>query len=168
LLALAFIVVSSPYAQSNRAEAGHVIDWWLTDNAAVVSESVGDNGSVCSLFLYNKDNAMVVSWGRDASISLRFNSTSWHLQPAEQVPVKVAIGNAYLGRAESNQPSLTATTDQGWLLVPLQRSIDDLLAQATKITLEAPNHDLSFDISKPKMSKLLLAAKRCRAVETSH
>ena len=168
LLALGSIVASSAYAQSEYAKVGDEIDWWRTDNAAVVSHRSGDNRWLCSLFLYNNDNAVVISWGHDASVDLSFNSTSWQFRPAERIPVEVAIGDAYLGQVDgSNLPSLIATADQEWLLVPLQQSIDNLLPQATKITLEAPSHELSFDISKPKMSKLLLAVKRCRAVETS-
>jgi hypothetical protein len=165
LTALASIAGSFAYA---HAKPTREIDWWRAENAAVVSYRNGDNVSVCSLFLYNNDNAVVVSWGRDASVDLSFNSTSWQFPPAEQIPVAVAIGDVWLGRADRPKvPSLMATADQEWLAVPLRQSIDDLLPQATKITLEAPSLDLSFGISKPRMSKLLLAVKRCRAIETS-
>jgi len=120
------------------------------------------------LFLYNDDHAAVVSWGRGAAVYLSFHSASWQFRPHEQIPVAVEIGDAWLGQADqSNVSSLMATVDQEWLSVPLQQSIDGLLSQATKITLKLPNHELSFNISKPKMSKLLLAVKQCRAVETS-
>jgi hypothetical protein len=167
LIVLASIVASPAYGKSDGTKAEHEIDWWRTENAAVVSRIV-DNVSVCSLFLYNNDNAVVISWGRDASVALSFNSTSWQFRSAEQIPVAVAIGDAWLGRAgQSTVPSLMATANQDWLSVSLQQSIDDLLPRATTITLKAPSHDLSFDIDRSKMSKLLLAEKRCRSTVIS-
>ena len=140
------------------------IDWWRTNGAAVVEHQYDGGGVVCSLFLYNKDLAAVVTWGKTDTKEISFYDDDWRFQADQVVSVGVRIGAGWLGNPSDRAPPiLMAVGGSGRLSVPISLSVDDLLRTAAQITLRLNNGQMSIDIDQHKMPVLLTAVERCRA-----
>ncbi|HZC96662.1 MAG TPA: hypothetical protein VE267_11150 [Bradyrhizobium sp.] len=139
-------------------------DWWRTNGAAVVQHQSGDSGTACSLFLYNKDDAAVVTWDRTAVREISFYDSGWRFAADQPVPVAVRLGDSWLGApGEQAPPHLMASADQGRLSVPVTEPVENLLRNAARITVRVTDQETSIDVDRPKMPALLAAVERCRA-----
>jgi hypothetical protein len=146
------------------AEGASETDWWRTNGAAVVEYPTRPDGAACSLFVYNKEYAAVVTWSKAAPREISFYHSDWQFEAGQPVSVAVRLGEAWLGApASQNPPRLTALAVQGHLSVPVNQPVDDLLRSAARITVQLADHEASIDVDRPKMPVLLAAVDRCRA-----
>jgi hypothetical protein len=158
------VIAAALIASSSPAESASETDWWRTNGAAVVQHQYRDGGTVCSLFLYNKDDAAVVTWGKTTAREISFYDGNWRFQANQSVPVAVRLGESWLGaQAAQTPPHLMASADQGRLSVPVTEPVENLLRSATRITLQLTDQQTSIDVERPKMPALLAAVERCRA-----
>lgn len=139
-------------------------DWWRTDGAAVVEYGNAVGGTVCSLFLYNGNEAAVVTWGKTSAKGISFYDDSWRFQPNQPVSVAVRVGATWLGDSSGRgAPNLMAVADQRQLSVPISQTMEDLLQNAAHITMLSGSIEISIDVDQQKMPALLRAVERCRA-----
>jgi hypothetical protein len=157
------IVGATMIALSGPVESASETDWWRTNRAAVVEHRYGADQTACSLFLYNKDYAAVVTWGKANVKEISFYDSDWRFQANHPIPVAVRLGETWLGgRADTSPPQLMASADEGRLSVPVGGDVEDLLRNAAQITLQLTDSETSIDIDRAKMPALLAAVERCR------
>jgi hypothetical protein len=158
------VMVAAPMiALSNPVQCASETDWWRTNGAAVVQHRYRDSETACSLFLYNKDDAAVVTWGKATAKEISFYDDNWRFQTNEPVPVAVRLGESWLGAPDAKTPPhLMASADQGRLSVPVNEPVENLLRTATRITVQLTDQATSIDVDRPKMPALLAAVERCR------
>jgi hypothetical protein len=159
------VIVAVPMlASSHPVECASETDWWRTNGAAVVQHRTALDEAACSLFVYNKDYAAVVTWGKASAREISFYHSDWQFGADQPISVAVRLGESWLGApAPQNPPHLTATAVQGRLSVPVSQPVEDLLRNATRITVQLADHEASIDVDRPKMPALLAAVDRCRA-----
>jgi hypothetical protein len=151
-------------ASTSPAYAAAETDWWRTNGAAVVEYRTGSDEAACSLFLYNKENAAVVTWKKSGPEDISFYHSDWQFETDHPLSVGVRLGDFWLGSAAAHDPpQLTAIADQGRLSVPVNEPVDGLLRNASRITVQLADHETSIDVDRPKMPVLLAAVNRCRA-----
>jgi hypothetical protein len=161
---LAMIVAAPVIASSSPAECTSETDWWRTNGAAVVQHPYGVGEAACSLFLYNREDAAVITWGKSTAKEISFYDDNWRFPAKQPVSVAVRLGEFWLGApAAQTPPHLTASADQGRLSVPVNEPVEILLRTATRITVQLTDHETSIDVDRPKMPALLAAVERCRA-----
>jgi hypothetical protein len=159
-VAVATLVIASWTPAKGASET----DWWRTNGAAVVEYPNGPDGAACSLFVYNKEYAAVVTWAKAGPKEISFYHSDWQFEAGQPVSVAVRLGESWLGApASRNPPHLTALGVQGRLSVPVNQPLDDLLRNAARITVQLADHEASIDVDRPKMPVLLAAVDRCRA-----
>ena len=152
-------------ALSFPANCASETDWWRTNGAAVVQHEYRDGGTACSLFLYNRDDAAVVTWDKAAVKEISFYDGNWRFAANQAVPVAVRLGNSWLGTPTAQAPpQLMASADQGRLSVPVTEPVENLLRNAARITVQVTDRETSIDVDRPKMPALLAAVERCRAM----
>jgi hypothetical protein len=161
---LAVIVAASVIVSSSPAECASETDWWRTKGAAVVEHQYRDGGNACSLFIYNRDDAAVVTWGKANAREISFYDDNLRFPANQTVPVAVRFGESWLGAPSvQTPPHLMASADQGRLSVPVNEPVENLLRHATQITVLLTDQETSIDVDRPKMPALLAAVERCRA-----
>jgi hypothetical protein len=161
---LTAIVAAPVIASSSPAKCASETDWWRTNGAAVVQHPYRAGETACSLFLYNKDDAAVVTWGKTTAKEISFYDDSWRFQSNQPVSVAVRLGEFWLGApAAQTPPHLMASADQGRLSVPVNEPVENLLRTATRITVQLAGQETSIYVERPKMPALLSAVERCRA-----
>jgi hypothetical protein len=160
---LAVIVTAPMIALSSPAECASETDWWRTNGAAVVQHRYRDSETACSLFLYNKDDAAVVTWGKSTAKEISFYDDNWRFPANQSVPVAVRLGESWLGAPDAKTPPhLMASADQGRLSVPVNEPVENLLRTSTRISVQLTDQETSIDLDRPKMPALLAAVQRCR------
>ncbi|MGA8197037.1 MAG: hypothetical protein WB902_27165 [Acetobacteraceae bacterium] len=158
------IVAVPMIASSHPVLCASETDWWRTTGAAVVEHRTALDEAACSLFVYNKDDAAVVTWGKTGAREISFYHSDWQFGTDQPISVAVRLGEAWLGApAPQNPPHLMAIAVQGRLSVPVSQPVEDLLRNATRITVQLADHETSIDVDRPKMPALLAAVDRCRA-----
>jgi hypothetical protein len=161
---LTIIVAAPVIASSSPAHCASETDWWRTNGAAVVQHPYGVGETACSLFLYNRDDAAVITWGKTTAKEISFYDDNWRFQANQPVSVAVRLGDSWLGaQTARTPPHLSASADQGRLSVPVNEPVENLLRTATRITVQLTNQETSIDVDRPKMPALLAAVQRCRA-----
>lgn len=161
---LAVFVAAPVIASSNPATCASETDWWRTNGAAVVQHQYRDGETACSLFLYNKEDAAVVTWGKATVKEITFYDGNWRFQANQPVPVAIRLGESWLGAPTAQTPPhLLASADQGRLSVPVSEPVENLLRTATRITVQWTDQETTIDVDRPKMPALLAAVERCRA-----
>jgi hypothetical protein len=151
-------------ASSSIAECASETDWWRTNGAAVVQHPYRVGEAACSLFLYNKDDAAVITWGKATAKEISFYDGNWRFQSDQSVSVAVRLGEFWLGTQTAHPPPhLLASAEQGRLSVPIDQPVENLLRTATRITVQLTDQETSIDLDRPKMPTLLAAVERCRA-----
>jgi hypothetical protein len=161
---LAVIIALPMIASSSTAECASETDWWRTSGAAVVQHQYRDGATACSLFIYKKDDAAVVTWGKASAKEISFYDDNWRFRADQPVRVAVRLGESWLGASDAQTlPHLMASADQGRLSVPFDGPVEDLLRTATRITVLLSDQETSIDVDRPKMPALLAAVGRCRA-----
>jgi hypothetical protein len=119
----------------------------------------------CSLFLYNKDQAVVVTWSDVKVKEISFYDKDWSLQPNQQVAVAVQIGDTWLGNpVDEGPPTLMASTNGERVHVPIEQPLEDLVRRATRIGIKMADRAMYLEVGRRKMSALLRAVERCRAM----
>ncbi len=161
---LTMIVAAPVIASSSPAQCASETDWWRTSGAAVVQHLYRSGEIACSLFLYNKNDAAVVTWGKTTAKEISFYDDNWRFPADQPVSVAVRLGEFWLGApAAQTPPHLMASADQGRLSVPVNEPVENLLRSATRITVQLTDQETSIDVDRPKMPALLAAVERCRA-----
>lgn len=151
-------------AMAGDAGAAQQLDWWRTPGAAVVESHDVPQGAICSLFLYNRNAAAVVTWASNDSTDISFYNDDWHFVPNQQLSVAVRVGSAWLGEGAANDPApLTATTAADHFSVVVQQPLELLLRNANKVTAKLADREMSVSVVPERMPKLLHAVHRCRA-----
>jgi hypothetical protein len=159
---LALIGVVGVIAWSTPVKSAPETDWWRTDGAAVVQYSLAGEDA-CSLFLYDRDRAVILTWGKAGTREISFNNSGWSFQANQPIAVAVQIGATWLGSSVSGDPpKLTASASREQLSVPLVQPVAGLLRDATQIIVKLPDRKMSVDVDRRKMPKLLKAVGRCR------
>jgi hypothetical protein len=162
---LAAILAATVIALPGPAECASETDWWRTNGAAVVEHRNRLGEAACSLFFYNTSDAAVVTWGKSDTKEISFYDSDWRFQANQPVSVAVRLGDTWLGGpADQNPPHLVAYADQERLSVPVSEPMENLLRNATRISVQMADHVTSIDVERPKMPALLAAVERCRAV----
>jgi hypothetical protein len=152
--------LSSLSALAKNAE----VDWWRTSGAAVVEHLYKAGGMVCSLFLYNQAQAVVVTWGKTDAKEVSFYDEHWQFQTNQPVSAVVRIGTTWLGESSDRGPPIVmAVGGPGRLSVPLSQSVESPLRTAAQITMLSGSSKMDIDVDRRKMPALLKAVKRCRA-----
>ena len=158
---LAITVIASP----RSAECASETDWWRTNGAAVVEHRNRLGEAACSLFFYNKTDAAVVTWGKSDAKEISFYDSDWRFQANQPVSVAVRLGDTWLGGpADQGPPHLIAYADQERVSVPINQPMENMLRNATRISVQLADHVTSIDIERPKMPALLAAVERCRSI----
>jgi hypothetical protein len=161
---LAVFVATPMIALPGPGKCASETDWWRTNGAAVVQHPYRDGGPACSLFLYNKDDAAVITWGKGTAKEISFYDGNWRFQANQSVDVAIRLGESWLGTpAVQTPPHLMAFADQGRLSVPITEPVENLLRNAARITVQLTDQETSIDVDRPKMPTLLAAVERCRA-----
>jgi len=159
MVATALTVVST-----GAAHAASETDWWRTNGAAVVEYRPAADEPACSLFIYNKDYAAVVTWEKAGPKDISFYHSDWQFRSDGPVSVAVRLGDFWLGpTVAQDPPRLAAIADQGRLSVPVNEPVEDMLRNASRITVQLADRETSIDVDRPKMPVLLAAVNRCRA-----
>ena len=159
MVATALTVVST-----GAAHAASETDWWRTNGAAVVEYRPAADEPACSLFIYNKEYAAVVTWEKAGPRDISFYHSDWQFASDRPVSVAVRLGDFWLGpTVAQSPPRLVAMAEQGRVSVPVNEPVEDLLRNASRITVQLADHETSIDVDRPKMPVLLAAVNRCRA-----
>jgi hypothetical protein len=164
-LSLVFICVFCVAVPSAGAQRTRQKDWWRGSGAAVVEHRYAQGEVACSLFLYNKDQAVVVTWSDVKVKEISFYDKDWSLQPNQQVAVAVQIGDTWLGNpVDEGPPTLMASTNGERVHVPIEQPLEDLVRRATRIGIKMADRAMYLEVGRRKMSALLRAVERCRAM----
>ena len=149
MLVLLFIMTS-------MADAKQTV-WWHTSGSAVMKL---DNA--CSLFIYNKDQAAIVSWQADGSEMLAFQDQQLHFQDNDRLAVAIRIDDHFL------TGDLVGSGSGNILTVPLAAPIDGFLPEAKEIEVKMAKAGIdterTISVDTAKMPALLRAVEKCRAV----
>ena len=131
--------------------------WWRTTGAAVIQLTPHD----CSLFNYNNNQAVIVTWNADGSESLAVQDSQYQYDNME-FAVLVALGNKPL------DGNLTGTGEGNIVTIGLPQPIDDQLRNAATVEVHLANVQVDqvfqFTLAKQKMPALLRAVSQCRAI----
>lgn len=153
------------FAAAAHADTGRQIDWWRLPGAAVVEYADARQGRVCSLFLYNRDTAAVMTWNRNDDREISLYNNNWHFAPGQPVDVAIQIGNTWLDTPGNNTPSaLPAAADANHVTVGVAAPVETLLQHADGITAKLGGQDMSLSVAHAQMRQLVHALHRCRAV----
>jgi hypothetical protein len=151
---------SSAVAQHSRHR-----DWWHEKGAAVVEHEYARNETACSLFLYNKDQAVVVTWGYTDAKEISFFDKEWHFQTSQLVAVDVQVGNTWLhGPVDPGAPGLMGSANRDQVSVPVQQPLEELLRKATRISVKLADRAMSINVESHRMAARMRAVERCRGV----
>jgi hypothetical protein len=130
--------------------------WWRTTGAAVIQLTPHD----CSLFNYNNNQAVIVTWNADGSESLAVQDSQYQYDNME-LAVLVALGNKPL------DGNLTGIGEGNIVTIDLPQPIDDQLRSAATVEVHLANVQVDqvfqFTLAKQKMPALLTAVSKCRA-----
>src|SRR5690349_10813797 len=130
--------------------------WWRTTGAAVIQLTPHD----CSLFNYNNNQAVIVTWNADGSESLAVQDSQYQYDNME-LAVLVALGNKPL------DGNLTGIGEGNIVTIDLPQPIDDQLRSAATVEVQLANVQVDqvfqFTLAKQKMPALLTAVSKCRA-----
>jgi hypothetical protein len=159
---LVFIAVLFGAPPAAVAQHARERDWWREKGAAVVEHGYARNEAACSLFLYNKDQAVVVTWGDTDVKEISFFDKEWHFQEGQTVAVDVQVGDTWLHRTVA--PGLMGSANQDQVSVPVEQPLKDLLRKATQISMKLADRTMSITIESRRMSARLRAVKRCRGM----
>jgi hypothetical protein len=130
--------------------------WWHTRDAAVIGRT-----HICSLYIYNNVQAVVISWDENGAETLAFQDRrQFHFADNEPVVVTIHIDNTLLSAD-------IGYGDHDLVIVPIQQ-IDDLLPtvneiSATLATAAMDSIDITMAVNTEKMPTLLSALSKCRA-----
>ena len=151
---------SSAVAQHSRHR-----DWWHEKGAAVVEHEYARNETSCSLFLYNKDQAVVVTWGYMHVKEICFFDKEWHFQTSQPVAVDVQVGGTWLrGPVNPGAPGLMGSANRDQVSVPVQQPLEELLLNATRISVKLADRTMSINVESRRMTARMRAVERCRGV----
>jgi hypothetical protein len=160
----AAIIALNITVPSKPVESALKRDWWRTHGAAVVEHPYGDGGTACSLFFYSKEHAAVVTWEKVSIREISFYDSNWRFQGVYSIPVAVRLGETWLGGpVHRNPPHLKASTERGRLSIPTNEPVESLLRNAERITVQLADREMSIDVDRHKMPRLLRAVNHCRA-----
>jgi len=120
LFGIALIAIASP------ASAETI--WWRTTGAAVIQLTPHD----CSLFNYNNNQAVIVTWNADGSESLAVQDSQYQYDNME-LAVLVALGNKPL------DGNLTGIGEGNIVTIDLPQPIDDQLRSAATVEVHLAN-----------------------------
>ena len=118
--ALSVIFAVSAIANSSPATCASETDWWRTNRAAVVEHPYRAGEFACSLFIYDKDYAAVVTWRKANPKEISFYDSEWRFQTDHEVPVAIRLGETWLGGPTDTKSAATdRQCDRGRLSVPV-------------------------------------------------
>ena len=159
LIWLAYAVMAA-----SQTAAAKEIDWWRSPGAAVVEFADAQSGEVCSLFLYSRNAAAVVTWTGDDAQQINLYNNDWHFVPNQRIGIALQIGSTWLGPAANDAPDdLQAVTYADHLSVPVRQNLTPLLQHADGITAKLADKAMTVAAEPFRMPKLLHAVHRCRA-----
>lgn len=141
---------------TDMAQAKETV-WWHTSGGAVMQL---DNA--CSLFMYNKEQAAIVSWQTDGSEMIAFQDKEFRFQNGDRLAVAIRIDDHFLSG------NLVGSGKGNILEVPLAAPIDDFLPEAKEIEIKMANANIDTEktvqVNTAKMPALLSAVEKCRAM----
>jgi len=117
--------------------------------------------NVCSLFVYNADQAAIVTWNAASTESVALQDKRFHFGAADRVAVVLRIDE------KTVTSDATGIGSRNILTVPVQQPLDDLLLNATSLTAQivadGELSDFHIDLKIERMSALMNAVGKCRA-----
>jgi hypothetical protein len=162
---LLFIGILCGAASSALAQHSRHRDWWHEKGAAVVEHDYARNETACSLFLYNKDQAVVVTWGYMGVKEICFFDKEWHFQTSQPVAVDVQVGDTWLhAPVDPGAPGLMGSANQDQVSVPVQQPLEELLRKATQISVKLGDRTMSINVENRRMAARMRAVERCRGM----
>lgn len=100
-------------------------------------------------------------WDKTALSGLVFFSQQWNFSP-NNTKVSVRIGNNLISE-NGDIDWFRATEDQNTMMVPIRYyPVENLLSNATSVSLRHQDADLNIPLDKAKMPKLLESVATCR------
>jgi hypothetical protein len=80
------------------------------------------------------------------------------------IPVAVRLGETWLGGPVGQFPAhLKASAERGRLSIPTNEPVESLLRNAQRITVQLADREISIDVDRHRMPRLLRAVNHSRA-----
>ena len=132
--------------------------WWRTKGAEVIQEA---DQNVCALFVFEQKDAVGFFWDKAGLTGIAFFNEQWNFSPSES-RVAVRIGNNWISE-NGGIDWFRATEKKNALMVPIRYDpAENLLSNATSVSLRRQDADFSMPLDKGKMPTLLKAVSACR------
>jgi hypothetical protein len=132
--------------------------WWHTKGAEVMQEA---DQNVCALFVFERKDAVGFFWDKAGLTSIVFFNEQWNFSPSE-TKVAVRIGNNWISE-KGGMDWFRATEKKNALMVPIRYDpVENLLSNATSVSLRRQDADFNMPLDKSKMPTLLKAVSACR------
>ena len=132
--------------------------WWRTKGAEVIQEA---DQNVCALFVFEQKDAVAFFWDKAGLTGIAFFNEQWNFSQSES-RVAVRIGNNWISE-NGGIDWFRATEKKNALMVPIRYDpAENLLSNATSVSLRRQDADFSMPLDKRKMPTLLKAVSACR------
>jgi hypothetical protein len=136
--------------------------WWRSDAGTVIGHRSGE-AVTCTLMLAGDASQLQVSWSTGMPTRAVFERRSWRFQAGNVLDIAVRVGGTWLGHG-SGAPNIPAMTGTSALMFVASDDIGSLLKQAADIQIEVGSWQADIAVPPAKMSALMQAADRCRAL----
>jgi len=130
--------------------------WWRTSRAAVLQLS-----NVCSLFVYNADQAAIITWNASGAESVALQDRRFRFETNARIAVVLRIDSTPISG------DAIGTGTRNILTVPVQPNLDDVLLNGStvnaRIVVDGEVIEFNMELNE-KMAVLMTAVGKCRTV----